>query len=356
LIAAISKILNSHPCTLFFAVKVFGLHENADITKDQQETNYFCDTVLSMETGASDGDAGDGKSADELLDDLVRTILLQVPEQFDRERVMKKYPLRFEESMNTVLAQELIRYNTLIEVIRTSLANLRKAMQGLVVMSAELEEVQAALNTNKVPGGWAKKSYPSLKPLGAYTDDLLRRLTFFQKWIDKGQPPQFWLSGFFFVHAFMTGAMQNFARRFTLPVDTLNFEHIMMEEDFYTTKPDNGVYVYGPFCEACRWNKETKLLDESEAKVLFSPMSTIWFQPVVKAYPNAGWKTERQPDGTLAVEGVYMAPLYNTSARRGVLATTGHSSNFVCTLVVPTDRPQSHWIKRGAAMLMQLND
>ena len=30
-------------------MKVFGLHENADITKDQQETNYFCDTVLDTE-------------------------------------------------------------------------------------------------------------------------------------------------------------------------------------------------------------------------------------------------------------------------------------------------------------------
>ena len=337
--------------------EIFGLHDNADITKDQQETNYFCDTVLSTESSASSGgNSGGGRSADEILDDLVAALLERIPDQYDRERVMKKYPIRFDESMNTVLAQELIRFNGLIAAIRSSLANLRKALKGLIVMSAELEEVQTALNTGKVPGGWAKKSYPSLKPLGPYTDDLIKRLNFFQTWIDKGQPVMFWFASFFFVHAFMTGAMQNYARRYTLPVDTLNFEHIMLEQETYTEKPQDGVYVYGPFCEACRWNKETMLLDESEPKVLYGPMPTMWFQPKVKGYPNAGWKEERQPDGTLTVEGVYMAPLYNTSARRGVLATTGHSSNFVCTLVVPTDRPQSHWIKRGAAMLMQLND
>ena len=338
--------------------EIFGLHDNADITKDQQETNYFCETVLSMESSsASAGSgAGGGKSADEILDDLVASLLEQVPGQYDSERVMKKYPIRFDESMNTVLAQELIRYNALIDVIRSSLANLRKALKGLVVMSSELEDVQTALNTGKVPGVWAKKSYPSLKPLGPYTEDLMRRLDFFQTWINVGQPTMFWLAGFFFVHAFMTGALQNFARKYTLPVDTLNFEHIMMEEETYHEKPKDGVYVYGPFCEACRWNKETKLLDESEPKVLFAPMPTMLFEPRNKPYPTAVWKPERQPDGTLTVDGVYMAPLYNTAARRGVLATTGHSSNFVCTLVVPTDKPQSHWIKRGAAMLMQLND
>jgi len=270
---------------------------------------------------------------------------------------MKKYPIRFDESMNTVLSQELLRYNGLINVVRSSLADLRKALKGLVVMSSDLEEVQKAMNGNKVPALWAKKSYPSLKPLGSFMTDFLARLAFFQKWIDTSQPPMFWFAGFFFVHAFMTGGMQNFARKYSIPVDTLAFDHIMLDEDKYDSPPDEGVYVYGPFCEACRWNKQTKLLDESEPKVLFGPMPVMHFMPAEMLPKLAVWTEEdRDADGVPASVGYYVAPLYNTAARRGVLATTGHSSNFVCSIVIPTGRAQSHWIKRGSALLMQLSD
>ena len=105
---------------------------------------------------------------------------------------MEKYPVMYEESMNTVLVQEVIRYNRLIKTIIQTLKDLLKALKGLVVMSQQLEEMSISLYNNSVPKIWADKAYPSLKPLAAWVDDLVDRVKFIDGWINDGIPTVFW--------------------------------------------------------------------------------------------------------------------------------------------------------------------
>jgi dynein heavy chain len=321
--------------------EVYGLDDNADITKDNQETLLLFTSILS--TLPRQSDSGAGKSPTQVIDELAADILSKLPADYNIEAVIKKYPVVYNESMNTVLRQELIRYNRLTSVVRKSLQDIRKAMKGLVVMSSELEEVFDSMLNGRVPNVWASKSYPSLKPLGGYLSDMLTRLKMFSTWIDVGPPDIFWISGFFFTQSFLTGVTQNYARKHAIPIDQLGFQfEFSSKSEEQLSKPNDGAYIKGLFIEGARWDPKTMLMGHSLPKLLFDILPIIQLVPLRKLDFNK--------------KSTYTCPVYKTSARRGTLSTTGHSTNCVLFTQIPTDRPQQHWVNRGVAGLCQLDD
>ncbi|CAJ0959437.1 unnamed protein product, partial [Ranitomeya imitator] len=303
--------------------ELFGLHENANITFAQNESFSLLGSLM--------------------VEEIAEGILKKIPQLISVPDVMAKYPVLYQESMNTVLVQEVIRYNRLLGTLFQTLRDLLKAMKGQVVMSSQLELMSNSLYNNAVPELWRAKAYPSLKPLASWVIDLLQRMDFIQKWITDGIPATFWISGLFFPQAFLTGTLQNFARKHVISIDTISFDFKVLGETVagLRERPSEGCYIYGLYLEGAGWDKTTMQLAESRPKDLYTEMAVIWLLPVA----------ERRPP----VSGTYLCPIYKTLTRAGTLSTTGHSTNYVIAVELPTHKPQSHWIKRGVALICALD-
>ena len=106
--------------------------------------------------------------------------------------------------------------------------------------------------------------------------------------------------------------------------------------------PEDGVYCRGLFFDGGAWDYENHTLTEAPAKVLYTDVPIIWMIPM------------QQSD--FSTFNHYSCPMYKTSERRGILSTTGHSTNHVMNCRIPSAVDKSHWVLRGLAMLTALSD
>ncbi|XP_053403795.1 dynein axonemal heavy chain 2-like isoform X4 [Mercenaria mercenaria] len=316
--------------------EAFGQHPNADIQSQIQETRLMFDTLLSLQPQIS---STGGESREDKVLDLAANIYKQIPENVDYDNTVKILSVD-PSPLNVVLLQEIQRYNLLLEEIRKSLTDLEMGIQGMVVMTMELESIFLCIFDGRVPPSWLK-AYPSMKPLAAWTRDLVSRVEQLEKWATTAHPPTiFWMSGFTFPTGFLTAVLQTSARLNSVSVDSLSWEFNVMtvDDSNITGPPKDGVYIKGLYLQGAGWDKKNQCLIEAIPMQLVCQIPTIHFRPV-----------ENKKKVT---KGIYTCPCYYFPNRSGSM---GRPSFIVAVELKSGEKTADHWAKRGTALLMSLD-
>ena len=334
---------------------VFGMHSNAALTFQKKQTTSLLSTVLMVEAVGIGGGGGD---KDQIVTDMVTTIESALPGNLLPEDAGSGVFYVDEEtqlmsSLDTVLQQEMAKFNKLLNRMRWTLTEIQRAIKGLSVMSVDLELMYKSFVLNKVPALWEVVAYPSLQPLASWVIDLHSRMGFMSSWLTKGTPAVFPLPALFFPQGFLTGVLQTHARKYLIAINSLQFTFKVVgssaeqplaenEDDAEKSNPErDGVLVSGLWMEGMKWNSEVETIDDPNPGEMFSLLPVIHFLPAANVKPDLK---------------DYRCPVYKISTRRGQLSTTGISTNYVTCMTLPSGKDQDYWIQRGAACLCNLDD
>jgi dynein heavy chain len=110
----------------------------------------------------------------------------------------------------------------------------------------------------------------------------------------------------------LTGVKQNYPQKYTIPIDQLTFDFEILRKNRTDKAPTDGAFIYALFADGARSGTTRGEIAEWLPKILYDIMPLIWLKPITKRS-----------------KGRYKCLVYKTLARRDVLSTTGHSTNYV---------------------------
>ncbi|XP_076449856.1 dynein axonemal heavy chain 5-like isoform X2 [Babylonia areolata] len=312
--------------------EVFGLHGNADITYQSKTAKGILDTILSIQP--KDAGSGGGETREAVVYRLADDMLEKLPPDYVpfevAERLQKMGALQ---PMNIFLRQEIDRMQKVIAAVRSTLVDLKLAIDGTIIMSENLRDALDCMYDARVPNFWRKISWDS-STLGFWFTELIDRNTQFNAWCFEGRPVTFWMTGFFNAQGFLTAMRQEVTRAhkgWALDNVILQNDVTKYMKDDISQPPAEGVYVYGLYLEGAGWDRRGSKLIESKNKVLFENM------PVIHIYA----KDVAAPDSKM-----YVCPIYKKPRRTDL--------TYIADVNLRTTQSPDHWILRGVALLCDI--
>eukprot|EP01061_Rhynchopus_euleeides_P039485 TRINITY_DN6779_c0_g1_i1.p1 TRINITY_DN6779_c0_g1~~TRINITY_DN6779_c0_g1_i1.p1 ORF type:complete len:591 (+),score=257.11 TRINITY_DN6779_c0_g1_i1:69-1775(+) len=238
--------------------EVFGLHSNADIIYRTRQSQLTLNTILDIQPRGAGG--GGGKSAEQIVVEIADDFLKRLPPVWRLDVVrdlMKKQDDK--KPLNIFCRQEVERLNVCLKRVYQNLTDLKQAIAGIVVMSADLQAVRDSIHDAKVPQKWIIVSWVS-PTMGLWFEEVILRQRQLDSWVREERPAKYWLTGFYNPQGFLTSVRQEVTRAhknegWALDDVQLKSEVLKMEKQEVEGPPKEGVYIYGLFLEGAGWDK-----------------------------------------------------------------------------------------------------
>jgi dynein heavy chain len=322
-----SEMPGESPCA-------FGMHPNAEISVKTTESEELFRYILELQPRSGGGEEGEDASPQARVQQALTDIVERVKgikfsiDDISTAVVDDRGPYQ------NVFIQECDRMNILVAEIQRTLKELELGLSGELQMSERMETLQSSIFVGRVPDNWTKLAYPSLRPLGAWLDNLVERAAQLQGWCEEpvNIPIVTSINYMFNPQSFLTAIMQITAQKQKMELDKLVVLTDVTRKTVETTesRAREGAYVSGLYLEGARWNWTTGLLEECEAREMFCEL------PVVCCRAILSDKQEKT--------GVYMCPAYKTQAR---------GQHYVFTASLRTKMPPAKWVLTGTCLLLE---
>jgi hypothetical protein len=330
-LAQVENLLSKWP--IVTAGEDVGLSMNASTITARNDAMAIFNSILEIQPTLIA--TGGTTTEEQFALNFVQQLITQIPSQFNTFAFARKFDLT--DTINTVVHHEILLYNETLDVIKKSLEALANGLKGMIVMDEGLELLNRRLLANRVPELWLRHSFPSALSLRGYVEDLQGRIEFLDTWIKAARPAIFRLGAFYHPEEFLTAVLQAYARKHSVPFDSLRWVTRIMDRKA-TEEPEDGIYVENLYIEGAKWDVVQRSLTECGQRELISTL------PIVHLVP-----TEKPA----AKQNTYECPMYRTQTRgTGALDLP----NYLMSLEIPTtgENPE-HWIQRSVAVFITVH-
>eukprot|EP00667_Euglena_gracilis_P000005 EG_transcript_5 len=317
--------------------EVFGLHSNADITYRLRQAASVLGTILDIQPRQSSG--GGGLSREEQVVILADDLLKKLPSAWNKDHVKEcMVKIGHRQPLNIFASQEVDRLQVVIVLVKRTLQDLKLAIAGTIVMSAELQEALDNLVDARVPPRWVNVSWPAPN-MGLWFAELVKRHEQLNDWVLHDRPAKYWLTGFFNPQGFLTSVRQEVCRahsRDGWSLDGMETKSDVLKQEKHEIDrgASEGVYIYGLFLEGCSWDKNKQKLKESAPKEMVKELPVVHVTGIEASHRQAKKKGEMNK---------FKCPVYKYPSRNDI--------NWIFDCDLNSEEEVHHWIMRGCCLL-----